>query len=214
MSSAKKDADFVRKHADVVRTELLPEIALHLARDPFGIFLAAEKIKAERPYWAFAWSGGQGLARWLLDNPAGVAGKRVIDIGAGSGISAIAALKAGAASAIANDTDAISCAAATLNAAANNVPLAISRDDLLADEPDADLILIGDLFYEPELVTRVTAFLARAARRGMPVLFGDRVTARRPPVEFELLEEYAAPLTPNLEIGYVETGRVWRLKAS
>ena len=191
---------------------LVPEITVHIAREPFGIFQEAEKVKAERPYWAFAWSGGQALARWILDNPDEVAGKRVHDIGSGSALTAIAASRAGAARVIAADTDHLACAAARLNAAANRQDVTVTADDLLGEDIDTDLIVIGDLFYEPELVTRVSAFLERAQKRGTTVLFGDRVTSRRPPVELEQVAEYAAALTPHLEIGYIDQARVWRVR--
>ncbi len=202
---------FVREHAEPMQPPLVPELELLLAKQAFDIFHHAERFQGDQPYWAFAWGGGQGLARWLLDNPAAVAGKRVLDVGSGSAIEAIAAMKAGAAFAVANDTDLVSCAAAALNAAHNGVALEISSADLLGTEPDTDVILIGDVFYLPDLVTRVDAFLERAMRRGTTVYFGDRATARRPTVPMTLLAEYRAPLTPELEIGYIETSRVWRL---
>ena len=202
---------FVRRHTEPVRIALLPELTLNLAREPFGIFEAAERIAAERPYWAFAWSGGQALARWIMDHGEAVAGRRVLDIGAGSGLGAIAAVHAGARLAVANDTDQIACAAARLNAATNGVDLTISGDDLLGAEPDADVVLIGDLFYEPDLVTRVTSFLERTRRRSATVYFGDRATSRRPPIALDLVAEYDAPLTPDMEIDYVERARVWRV---
>ncbi len=202
---------FVRDHTTLTAVALVPELSLHLARQPFEIFQAADDIKAERPYWAFAWSGGQGLARWLLDNPSAVAGKRVLDVGAGSGLAAIAALKAGARSGEANDTDVHAAAAARLNATTNDVALTTTTTDLLGADPHCDLLIIGDLFYEPELAARVSTFLERAARRGIPILFGDRSTAQRPPLTFELLAEYEAPLTPDLQIDYIETARIWRL---
>ena len=204
-------AEFVRQHAEPMQPTLVPEITLLLAAQAFEIFHHAERFQGGQPYWAFAWGGGQGLARWLLDNPAAVAGRRVLDVGAGSALEAIAALKAGAASAVANDTDPVACAAARLNAEVNGVALGVSPDDLLGSDPDADVVLIGDVFYLPDLVTRVDAFLERAARRGVTVYFGDRATARRPTVPMTLLAEYRAPLTPELEIGYIETSRVWRL---
>ena len=204
---------FVREHTELAHTVLVPELEIHLARQPFGIFQEAEKITVERPYWAFAWSGGQALARWILDNPDEVRGRRVHDIGSGSALTALAAARAGARVVIAADTDRVACAAARLNAAANGIELQVTVDDLLGDDIDTDLIVIGDLFYEPELVTRVSAFLERAQRRGTTVLFGDRVTARRPPLEMAQVAEYAAALTPHLEIGYVDQARVWRLVA-
>ena len=203
--------DFVRQHAVLARTVLVPELEVHIAREPFGIFQAAEKVAAERPYWAFAWSGGQALARWIMDNPDEVRAKRVHDVGSGSALTAIAARRAGAARVVAADTDRMACAAAGLNAIANGIDITVTADDLLGCDIDTDVIVIGDLFYEPELVTRVSAFLERAQRRGTTVLFGDRVTSRRPPLELEQVAEYAAALTPHLEIGYIDQARVWRV---
>lgn len=202
---------FVLEHAEPMQPPLVPEITLLLAKQAFEIFHNAEKFQGDQPYWAFAWGGGQGLARWIIDNPHAVAGKRILDVGAGSAIEAIAAMKAGAAHAVANDTDPVSCAAAALNAEANGIALATSQEDLLGTDPDADVIFIGDVFYLPDLVTRVGAFLERATRRGTTVYFGDRATSRRPDTPMQLLAEYRAPLTPELEIGYIETSRVWRL---
>jgi predicted nicotinamide N-methyase len=202
---------FVLEHAEPMRSELVPEIELYLAKQPFDIHHDAHEMCGDIPFWAFAWGGGQGLARYILDNPQAVAGKRVLDIGAGSAIEALAAAKAGAKQSIANDTDLLSCAAATLNAELNQLTIDVSPDDLLGNDPDIDVILIGDVFYLPDLVTRVDAFLDRARRRGVTVYFGDRTTTKRPNTPMTLLAQYRAPLTPELEIGYVETTRVWRL---
>jgi predicted nicotinamide N-methyase len=202
---------FVLQHAEPMRPALVPEIELLLASEPFAIHQAYHDFAGVIPFWAFAWGGGQGLARFILDNPHEVAGKRVLDIGAGSAIEAIAALKSGARSALANDTDPVCAAAAAINAAANGVALDISGEDLLGADPEADLILIGDVFYLPELATRVNAFIERARKRGVAVLFGDRSTTRRPSMPMTMVAEYRAPLTPELEIGYVEISRVWRL---
>lgn len=204
---------FVLEHAEPMRAELVPEIELYLASQPFDIHQDAHELCGDIPFWAFAWGGGQGLARYILDNPQAVAGKRVLDIGAGSAIEALAALKSGAKKAVANDTDLVSCAAATLNAELNRLPLDVSPDDLLGKDPDIDVILIGDVFYLPDLVTRVDAFLDRARRRGVTVYFGDRTTTKRPATPMTMLAQYRAPLTPELEIGYIETTRVWRLGA-
>lgn len=194
-----------------MRPALVPEIELYLAKEPFDIHQDAHALCGDIPFWAFAWGGGQGLARYILDNPRTVAGKRVLDVGAGSAIEAIAAMLSGASSAVANDIDPVCAAAAALNAEANRVALEVSTVDLLGTDPDADVVLIGDVFYLPEIATRVEAYLERARRRGAAIYFGDRTTTRRPSVSMTLLAEYRAPLTPELEIGYVETTRVWRL---
>jgi len=207
---------FVRSRSTVQWAPLVPEIALNLAIDSHDIFADAERFsdgQAEYwpPYWAFAWPGGQGLARHLLDNPDTVRGRRIVDIGSGSGIGAIAAAMAGASDVVAADTDPIACAAIALNAADNGQRITTTTRDLLALAPDVDLVLIGDLVYEPELATRVGAFLDAAARKGVAVLIGDRTTARRPPQAFDLVAEYLAPLIPEMHEMMQESARVWQL---
>jgi predicted nicotinamide N-methyase len=204
---------FISTHTELIAPPLVPEIRLHLAQNAFAIFEAAYALDPDmlRPYWAFAWPGGQALARYLIDNPALVAGKHVLDLGAGSGLGAIAALKAGAASATAADIDPLSVAACLRNAAANEVTMRATTEDFLGAATVCDLVLIGDLVYEPELKDRVGAFLQTHTRRGIPILYGDRTTARRPPGAFRLLAEYAAPLTPELDEDFPEQARVWRL---
>jgi predicted nicotinamide N-methyase len=170
---------FIAAHTELIAPPLVPEIRLHLATNAFAIFEAAYALNSDglRPYWAFAWPGGQALARYLLDTPALVQGKRVLDLGAGSGLGAIAAMQAGALAATAADIDPLSVAACLRNAAANLVSLSVITDDLLGADTAFDLVLIGDLVYEPDLKDRVGAFLTTHARRGVPILYGDRTTA-------------------------------------
>jgi predicted nicotinamide N-methyase len=206
---------FIERQTAVSSTVLVPEIRLHLARDARDIFVTAEALvdggRGSQPYWAFAWPGGQGLARYILDNPTLVAGKRVLDLGAGSGLSAIAALKAGAHSVLCSDIDPMAVAVCHLNARANDVLMDVTSADLLGLAPDADVILIGDLVYEPDLQMRVGLLLDVAQRAGIPVLYGDRTTARRPRQDFRMLMEYEAALTPALVDDFVERARVWTL---
>ena len=201
-------ATFIRANTELIAPPLVPEIALNLARGSRDIFRVADAFErpGERwpPYWAFAWPGGQALARYILDHRHLVVGRRIADIGAGSGLAAIAALRAGALSAIAIDPDPLACTAARLNAEGNGVALEVQLDDPLGRPPEVDMILIGDLVYEPELETRVTGFLEAAQRQGTMVLFGDRTTARRPRLDLVLMGEYRAPLTPALEDGHIE----------
>jgi predicted nicotinamide N-methyase len=208
-------AAFVVHETSLGTAQLVPEVTLHLARHARDIFVAADAFMdgrlGSRPYWAYAWPGGQGLARYILDHPERVAGKRVLDLGSGSAIGAIAALKAGAASALAADIDPLADAAAQLNGAANSVALATTTEDLLGQFPDTDIILIGDLVYEPDLQMRVSATLNDAVARGIPVLYGDRTSARRPRKDFALLADYEAPLTPALVDDFIERARVWQL---
>lgn len=193
---------------------LVPEIGLYLATTPREILreAAADRVnRSEPPYWAFAWPGGQALARYILDNPGHVCGKQVLDIGAGSGITSVAAMLAGAQSVVANDIDPLACVAAALNADGNDVALGISGTDLLETAPDCELLIIGDLIYEPGLEIRVAAFLIAAQASGIPVLFGDRATSRLPSLPFRQIAQYDTIVAPPLEDGYVEIARIWRL---
>lgn len=194
--------------------DLVPEVKLHLATTPREILREPIADLARRwppPYWAFAWPGGQALARHILDTPELVRGRHVLDVGAGSGLAAIAAMQAGAASARANDIDPLAAAAARLNANGNDVRVGIVTDDLLDGPAEAGLIVIGDLVYEEALEERVGAFLTRARAGGVPVLFGDRASSRLPALPFRQIAEYATVVAPPLEDGYVETARVWWL---
>ena len=194
--------------------DLVPEIKLYLATTPREILResAVNKInRSEPPYWAFAWPGGQALARFILDNPVLVDGKLVLDVGAGSGLASIAALKAGAAVAIANDIDPLAAAVAVMNGRKNDAEVEPSTEDLLDRSVKAGLIIIGDLVYEPHLETRVHAFLLRAQAAGIPVLFGDRASMRLPALPFKQIAEYETVVAPPLEEGYVEIARVWHL---
>lgn len=207
---------FVRRMTGLQRAPLVPEMILHLALEPHRIFKITEELTNPPgehlpPFWAFAWPGGQGLARHILDNPEVVRGKRVIDIGSGSGIAAIAAVMSGAIDVLAADIDVLSEAAIELNALENGVRVRTTTMDVLSRPPDADLVLIGDLVYEPELAGRVAAFLEAVVGTGAAVLLGDRISARRPPMSFELIAEYEAPVIPELIDDSTERARVWRL---
>ena len=207
-------AAFLAAHTRLGHAPLVPEIALHLAANARNVFAAAHAAfgdgASQQPYWAFAWPGGQALARHLLDTPQDVAGRRVLDLGCGSGLLAIAAKLAGARAALANDIDPVAVAVTQANAVANGVAVTTSTDDLLGGAADADVILIGDTFYLPELQMRVNAFLEAARRRGATILFADRTTIPRPPLPFTLLAERHVLLHPALQDDHVERVRVWR----
>ena len=196
-----------------------PEISLWLADEMTPIWRLTEEELGEMglppPFWAFAWAGGQGLARWLLDNPAEVAGKRVLDLAAGSGLVGIAAIRAGAASALCADIDPFCAAAVALNAGANGVTLAFTDTDLLeGSPPDVEVICAGDVFYEQPMAGRVLAWLTEAARRGTRVLVGDPLRTYFPKQGFDLLAEYAVPTTRELEDDAVKRTRVWTLSGN
>jgi predicted nicotinamide N-methyase len=207
--------DFIERTTDRLAPPLVPELHLHLAHHSHDIFQEAHTFVngglGARPYWAFAWPGGQALARHILDNPGLVAGRRILDLGSGSAIAGIAAMKAGAKSLTAADIDPLAAMAATLNAHLNDIELTSTTDDLLGKDTQFDLVIVGDLVYEPELKDRVGTFIAAHHARGIPFLYGDRTTARRPPGNFRLLADHAAPLTPALVDNSLERARVWQL---
>lgn len=207
---------FIRDNTRLLAPPLVPELHLHLAEESLPIWRRTEEELGEMnvppPFWAFAWAGGQALARHLLDEPALVAGRHVLDLGTGSGLTAIAAMKAGAATVLAADIDLVSLEAAKLNAAANGVAVSVTADDLLTAEPgEFGAILVGDLFYERELADRVLAFIERAASRGAIALIGDPGRSYFPRGRFVQLAEYRVPVTRELEDAEIKRTAVWRL---
>jgi predicted nicotinamide N-methyase len=195
----------------------VPEIRLHLAEESLPIWQKTEEELGEMnvppPFWAFAWAGGQALARYLLDTPIEVSGKTVLDLGTGSGLTAIAAMKAGAISVLAADIDRMALASARLNAAANDVAIATTEEDLLLDLPASfGAVLVGDLFYERELAERVLSFIAAAHAKGARVLVGDPQRSYFPKNRFALVAEYQVPVTRELEDALVKKTAVWALK--
>ena len=207
---------FIRANTAVMAPPLVPEIRLHLAHEAVPIWQKTEEELGEiglpPPFWAFAWAGGQALARHLLDHPEIVRDRRVIDLASGSGLVGIAAMKAGAAHVLAADIDGFAVTAIALNATGNDVTLDITADDLLAAVPPAcDVILVGDLFYEKSLAERVYAWLRRADAHGAAVLIGDPGRSYLPREKLEKLAEYAVPVTRELEDAEIKRTAVWRL---
>jgi predicted nicotinamide N-methyase len=209
-------AAFIRANTRLMAPPLVPEIRLHLAEESLPIWLKTEEelgeINVPPPFWAFAWAGGQALARYLLDNAELMRGKTVLDLGSGSGLTAIAAMRAGASSALASDIDALALAAIGLNAEANGVSVATSQKDQLAGPPrDADVVLVGDLFYERTLAEAVSAYIDAAAKDGALVLIGDPQRNYFPKGTFEMAAEYRVPVTRELEDAEIKRTAVWRL---
>jgi predicted nicotinamide N-methyase len=204
---------FIRGNTRLLSPPLVPEIRLHLAEESLPIWQKTEEELGEMnvppPYWAFAWAGGQALARYLLDNSGEVAGKCVVDLGAGSGLTAIAAMKAGAGSVLAADIDPMALAAIALNAAANGIAIETTSDDLLDLPLAADAILVGDLFYERALADRVLAAIAAATTGGALVLVGDPQRNYFPKERFQPLAEYRVPVTRDLEDAEIKRTSVW-----
>jgi predicted nicotinamide N-methyase len=181
----------------LVEVPFVPEVRLHLAEDA-TVWWARMEARADTrlapPFWASAWAGGRAVARYVLDNPKTVAGRRVLDLASGSGLVAIAACKAGAAQVTANDIDPYAIAAVTLNARANDVALAHSLADLLdGDGGDAETVLAGDVFYNSPIAQRMLAFLDRLTARGVEVLIGDPGRGHLPEDRFETVATYALP---------------------
>jgi predicted nicotinamide N-methyase len=194
-----------------------PELSLRLADEVTPLWRMTEEALAgiglPPPFWAFAWAGGQALARYILDNPGLVAGKAVVDFASGSGIVGIAAAKAGAARVLAADIDPFCGAALALNAAANGVAVAYTDADLLDATPPAwaEVILAGDICYEKPLAERVMAWLAAARSAGATVLIGDPGRSYFPRQGLVKLAEYQVPTTRELEDMEVKKTAVWTL---
>jgi predicted nicotinamide N-methyase len=207
---------FIRANTRLQAPPHTPELTLHLADEVTPIWRmteeALEAIGLPPPFWAFAWAGGQALARYVMDNPAEVAGRRVLDFASGSGIVAIAAMRAGAASVLAADIDPFSAAAVAMNAQANGVTAAFTGEDLLDRPPPAmEVILAGDICYEKPLAERVIAWLATARAAGARVLIGDPGRSYFPREGLVKLAEYQVPTTRELEDLAVKKTGVWTL---
>jgi predicted nicotinamide N-methyase len=187
---------------------LAPEISLHLLDGPVGLFdLSGGEFRSDEPppFWAFVWAGGQALARYVLDRPEAVAGRRVHDLATGSGVVAIAAARAGAAEVGVSDVDPAAVAAARRNAAANGVTL--------GDPPARpELVLAGDVFYSPTVAGRMTALLREARRNSTEVLVGDPGRGYFPERLFDLVAEYDVPVPPALEETETLVTGIWRMR--
>ncbi|MBY3044556.1 class I SAM-dependent methyltransferase [Rhizobium leguminosarum] len=168
-------AAFIKANLPISPVPAIPEICLHTAGPASGLWRLSGRREADPPpYWAYPWAGGAVLARHLLDRPEMVTGRRVLDLGAGSGLVAIAAAKAGARAVTAVDIDANAIAAIGLNAAINGVDIVVRATDIIEDPPpETDLLVVGDLFYDPALALQVMAFLRRCQASGIEVLIGD-----------------------------------------
>ena len=206
-------ADFVRAHTRLTPVPFVPELRLHQADEPIALWERTEAGGQEQPppFWAFAWAGGQALARYVLDHPVLVAGRAVLDLATGSGLVAVAAARAGGRPVTANDIDPLSLAAAEANASANGVKVALVEGDLLEKGyADAGVILAGDVFYSREMAARVLPFLRAAARRGALVLVGDPGRAYLPTEGMVRRATYEVPVVEVLESVPVRRTGVWQ----
>jgi predicted nicotinamide N-methyase len=207
-------AAFVRANTVVSSTTLVPEIALHMASEITPIWRATEDWLATRnidpPYWAFAWPGGQALARYILDHPDSVAGKRVLDFAAGGGIAAIAAARAGAACVEAADIDPLAGVAIALNAGANGVTVATQTADLVGTPCRWDLILCGDVCYEAPMTEHILPWL-RAMAEAAEVWLADPGRAYLPKGGRTAFAHYTVPTSLELEDRVTREVTLYRL---
>ena len=208
--------EFIRANTAVGSPPLVPELRLHLATEVTPIWQATEESLARfgtpPPFWAFAWAGGQALARYIIDHPETVAGHDVLDLASGSGMVAIAAAKAGASRVTAADIDPYAAAAIALNAALNGVTLQIESRDLLDRGPTGwAVVTAGDVCYEAPMASRMLAFLRRIAARGRLALLGDPGRAYLPREGLVELARYTVPVSRELEDREAREGVVWEV---
>jgi predicted nicotinamide N-methyase len=209
--------EIIRTGTELGPVSLVPEIRLYQAGDPISFWQHTEdtagRTGLDPPFWAFAWAGGQALARYLLDNPGVVRGRRAIDLASGSGLVAIAAAKAGAAAVTAYDVDPLAASAIAVNADANGVAVEAVCADVLDDipPPGTELVLVADAFYERDLAGQVMRFLERARARGAAVLAGDFGRAYLPFSRLTPLAAYDVPGLNALEGTDVKRTTVWAL---
>ena len=209
---------FIRRNTALEVPAMVPEFKLWLASEYVPIWQATEAWLEEQnvdpPYWAFCWPGGQAIARYLLDNPEQVRGKHVIDFAAGSGVSSMAAARAGAGTVIANDIDTLSLVAARLNAAANGLTIETSSEDWLAGQsgdPEADVVIAGDVCYEREMSKQAIEWLRSHANRGRLVLLGDPGRNYFTAQGLEERARYDIPTSLQLENRGMRETVVWRV---
>lgn len=207
---------FIQVNTVLLPVPHVPEISLHVAHEAMDLWQKTEDELAEiglpPPFWAFAWAGGQGLARFCLDHPEIVMGKRVLDFASGSGLVGIAAMKAGAASVLCADIDAFASQAAMLNGEANGVSLSTTTRDVIGEAGEWDAILAGDICYEQGLAARVIAWLEAEQARGVAVLIGDPGRAYLPKMRLEECATYMVKTVGALEDNEIKKTSVWRLR--
>jgi predicted nicotinamide N-methyase len=207
-------AAFILAHTRLVAAPLTPEIHLRLADEATELWRKTEdelgRIGLPPPFWAFAWAGGQALARYILDHREFVAGKRVLDFASGSGLVAIAAAKAGAAAVEASEIDAFAHAAIALNAAQNSVSLDVRARDLVGLDEGWDVVLAGDVSYQQDMAAAVTPWLGGLARRGAAVLIGDPWRSYLARQLLEPIAEYDVPVSRALEDAEIKRAGVFR----
>ena len=206
---------FILDNTALMAPPHVPEVLLHLADEAHDLWLRTEDelaaIGLPPPFWAFAWAGGQGLARYVLDHPATVRGKLVLDFASGSGRVAIAAAKGGAAAVIAADVDPFCATAIALNTEANQVEVEFFGTDCIGTDEGWDVVLAGDVFYDKPFADRLMPWFAALKARGAEILIGDPGRSYLPKAGLEPLGVYEVPVTRALEDAEVKRTTVWRL---
>jgi predicted nicotinamide N-methyase len=208
---------FIRSQTQILSPSILPEIRLHLAAEFTPLWqMTEDRLRQSNlppPFWAIAWPGGQGAARYILDNPDIVKGKRVVDFAAGSGLIAIAAMTAGARSALAVDIDALAREAIKLNAEINNVSVKTSEGlDLTKAPEDIDVIVAGDVCYQQAMSTTIIRWLRHCVEAGAFVLLADPGRAYVPQEGLIKQASYDVPTSRDIEDQEVRTATVWRME--
>ena len=207
---------FIRAETRLRPVPHAPEIRLHVADEATDLWQRTEDelgtLGLPPPFWAFAWAGGQALARYILDHPETVLGRQVLDFASGSGLVAIAAAMAGAARVTACDIEPFALAAIGLNAEANGVGIEALQADLVGEDQGWDVVLAGDICYERDTAERVVAWLQTLSRRGTTVLIGDPGRSYLPKDALEALSTYEVPVTRSLEDAEIKRSSVWRFR--
>lgn len=216
-ASLKTDPEhFILANTSLIAPPHVPEIRLRLASEVHDLWLKTEEdlqeIGLPPPFWAFAWAGGQGLARYVLDHRESFASKRVLDFASGSGLVAIAAKIAGASDVLATDTDPWAEKAVGLNARENGVDIDFTGENLIGGSPRSDIVLAGDVFYDRDLAGALVPWFARLAEEGKQVLIGDPGRSYCPTDRMEALATYQVPVTRALEDSEVKKTTVWRFR--
>ncbi len=205
----------VKSVTEILEAPLCPELRLRLAPEPIAPWEATERLEGcvqPPPFWAHAWPGGLALARLVLDGPELVRGRRVLDFASGCGVSAIAALRAGASEVLATELDLFALAAVDENAELNGVSLPSTARDVIGTDAGWDVVLVGDVFYQAELSRRVEAWLRTLHARGAEIRIGDPGRSFLPLAALECIATYAVPPLPAWDSVVDRPARVWRLK--
>jgi predicted nicotinamide N-methyase len=217
-SAAEERAAFIRANTRLLAPPLAPEMRLHLADEAVALWAKTEAEPQASglppPFWAFAWVGGQALARWIGDHPERIAGRRVLDFASGSGIVAIAAALAGAAKVEASEIDPFAQAAIALNASENRVAVDVLCEDVIGTDRGWDVVLAGDVAYERDMAAAVFAWLEGLARRGALALVGDPRSSYLALDRLECVAEYFVPTTRALEDAEIKRAGVFAFRSA